>query len=79
MSPNKAKPELFQYPLNIRFPMKRIQSKTYGEGFLIANVSQMDVSGTPAAFINNQKSETRFITGALALAKVHPRVDELAK
>ncbi len=57
--------------------MKPKQSKSKGEGFLIASGSQVGISGTTAAFIINQKSETRFIIGALPLAKVHPRVDDL--
>jgi len=45
----------------------------------IANGRQAGISSTPAAYIINQKGETRFIAGAAPLAKVQSLVDELAK
>jgi protein-disulfide isomerase len=45
----------------------------------IANGSLLGVSGTPAAFIINQKGETRFVAGALPLQKLQSLVDELAQ
>ena len=45
----------------------------------IANGKLLGVSGTPAAFIVNQKGETRFVAGALPLQNLQSLVDELAQ
>jgi len=45
----------------------------------IANGKQLGISGTPAAFIINQKGETRFVAGALPLQTLQSLVDELAR
>ncbi len=45
----------------------------------IANGILLGVSGTPAAFIINQKGDTRFVAGALPLQNLQSLVDELSQ
>jgi protein-disulfide isomerase len=45
----------------------------------IANGSLLGVSGTPAAFIINEKGESRFVAGALPLENLQSLVDELVQ
>jgi len=45
----------------------------------IANGKLLGISGTPAAFIINQKGETRFVAGALPLQTLQSLVDELTQ
>ncbi len=45
----------------------------------IANGNQVGVTGTPAAFILNKKGDSRFVAGALPLARLQALVDELSK
>lgn len=45
----------------------------------IANGRLVGVTGTPAAFIINEKGDSRFVAGALPLANIQALVDELSK
>lgn len=45
----------------------------------MANGAKVGVTGTPAAFIVNEKGDAEFIAGALPLAKLQAIVDKLAK